>query len=355
MKQGKDIVSLAQELRRIETTKKDFKVPVELMSMNDKGKLSFTNGATHEFSLNNWSAGQVAAFTEIPKAYFDKIRTENPALLAQNVNHGLTRAKQPPRLVRTLDGHVRGFLSDTYRMIDAHDILESILPVLIDLDFKVVSSEITEQRLYLKTTTEKVQGEVKQGDVVQYGVVVSTSDVGAGSLRIEPYMNRLVCLNGMIMSTTFRKFHRQGRGEFSDEIQELMSDRTKALNDAALFATMKDYLAATMKPEIFQKEINKMRQAANAPIKNMDLNQVIELSMNKVGIRGEETKKSILAALANGNEGAGLTQWGLANSFTRAAQADFLDYEQATALEKAGGDIIELQPGDWKKIADTPL
>ncbi len=202
----------------------------------------------------------------------------------------------------------------------------------------------------MKTTSKRITGEVKKNDVVQYGVMVSTSDVGAGSLRIEPYLTRLVCLNGMVASTSFKKAH-LGRSQIENQVMEILSDNTKMLNDKAFYATLTDYLLNTMKPDVFDREINKMREASEIKIENFDLEKVVELSMNHVGVRGENTKKSILHALAEGNEGAGLTMYGLANSFTRAAQAEALDYDSATDLERAGGLILELEPGQWKKIA----
>ncbi len=354
MKQGKTLSQLAQELERIQSTKRDFIVPTSKLQMNDQGNVEFTNGERHEFSINNWSGGQLAAYADIPKQYFDRIKEQNPALLAQNVNHGLKLAskssEREARLVRTLDGNVRGFLSSRYRMLDAHDLLEATLPTLIDNKFQVLSSEVTERRLYLKTATDRIQGEVKVGDVVQYGVMLSTSDVGAGSLRVEPFFYRLSCLNGMVMETKFRKAH-LGSNNFEREVQELLTDETKRLNDAAFFATVRDYLTATMKPEIFEREMNKMREAADRKITNFDLEKVVELTMNEVGVKGEGIKKGILAALASGNENAGLTQWGLVNSFTRAAHDEALDYDTATDLERAGGAVLELSPTQWKRIA----
>lgn len=354
MKTGKTLTQLATELERINETKKDFIVPTARLAMNEVAEIEFVNGETHSLKLNNWSAGQVASHVDIPKQYFDRLRSEHPSLLAKNVNHGLSRQlKENPkesRLIRTLDGNIRGFLSSRYRMLDAHDLLETTLPVLIDNKFEVQSSEITEKRLYLKASTPRIQGEVMKGDVVQYGVMISTSDVGAGSLRVEPFITRLACLNGMVMDTTFRKAH-LGANRIEGEVMELMSDRTKEMTDAAFYAQVQDYLLGTMRPEIFEKEINKMREAANQPIKNFDLDQVVELSMKKVGVTGEGVKKGILHALASGNEGAGLTRWGLANSFTRAAHADELDYETSTDLERAGGMILELNRKDWEVIS----
>lgn len=351
MLKGKSLTELAQELERVNSEKRDFMVPVNQLAMNEKSDIEFGG---ESFGLNNWSGGQIATYTNIPKQYFDRIKKENPELLAQNVNHGfeqITREKSDQRLIRTLDNNVRGFLSSKYRMLDSHDLLEATLPTLIENKFDVVSSEITEKRLYLKSVTPKIQGEVKKGDVVQYGVMISTSDVGAGSLKVEPFFNRLVCLNGMVMPTKFRKAH-LGSNNFEREVHELLTDDTKKKNDEAFFATVRDYLMATMEPERFRRELEKMQHAADQKIENTDLERVVELTMDKTGVRGKKTKQGILNALASGNEGAGLTQWGLANSFTRAAyQIDKIDYETSTDLERAGGMIIDLKSSEWRRVA----
>ncbi len=56
-----------------------------------------------------------------------------------------------------------------------------------------VSAEITEREFYLKAITPRLQAEVKPGDVVQAGVVISNSEVGHGTLKIEPLLYYLVC------------------------------------------------------------------------------------------------------------------------------------------------------------------
>jgi len=354
MRTGKTLMELAGELTRIQESKKDYIVPTTKLSMNEDGKLEFTNGVKHELNLTNWSSGQVASYADIPKQYFDRIKEESPFLLSEMVNHGLNIAsrsgEREGRLVRVLDGKVRGFLSPKYRILDGHDLLEATLPTLLDHKFEVMSSEVTEKRLYLKAITKRIEGEVKQGDVVQYGIMLSTSDVGAGSLKVEPFFMRLACLNGMVMETKFRKAH-LGASKFEAEVQELLTDNTRRLNDQAFFATVRDYLTATMSPVNFERELNKMRDAANRKIENFDLEKVVEVSMNEVGVKGETVKKGILAALASGNEGAGLTQWGLANSFTNFAKSNDIDYDLATDLERAGGSILELSSTQWRKVA----
>lgn len=361
---GKTIVQLAQELQRIEATKRDYNVPVEALTASvvtgpgngDQVALSFKNGEAHDYTLNQWSGGQVASFTDIPAAYFKRLGGEAPGLLAENINHGLRRIQKDEdtksRLVRTVDGRVRGFLSHRYRMLDSHDLMNAVLPTLIDHDFQVVSCELTEKRLYLKTATPKLQGEVKVGDVVSYGVMISTSDVGAGSLRVEPYILRLWCMNGAVSTSVYRRAH-LGRSNAEREVMEIMTDDTKRLNDQAFFATVRDYMHHTMKPEVFNKELEKMKAAADRKIVNLDLEEVVEVTMKTVGVTGEAVKKGILEALADGNQNAGLTQWGLMNSFTAAAKMDSIDYDTATDLERAGGLILDLNPNQWRSIAEA--
>jgi hypothetical protein len=368
VRSGRSIQDLAKELTRVEETKRDFNVPVGMLTATvkpngnpelnaiDEVALSFKNGEDHSFALNNWSGGQVAAFADIPRQYFKRLNDESPDLLAKNINHGLRRIQKDDetkaRLVRTIDGRVRGFMSHRYRMLDSHDLMSAIMPMLVDFNFEVVSCELTEKRLYLKTATPKIQGEIKKGAVVSYGVMISTSDVGAGSLRVEPYFLELWCLNGATSTSSFRKAH-LGRSNAEREVQEIMSDNTKRLNDQAFYATVQDYMRHTMKPEIFQSEILKLQDASKREIKNLDLEQVVEVTMQTVGVTGEAVKKGILEALVDGIGHRGLTQWGLMSSFTAAAKMDSLNYDDATDMERAGGQILNLTKNQWARISEV--
>jgi hypothetical protein len=357
MKTGKSLTQLAQELERIRESAKDYVVPTAQLAMDESGKLRMGE-RTEALGLTNWSASQLATYTDIPKNYFDRIRAENPALLSRNVNHGLakianeagTKAKPESRMLRTIDGNVRGFLSSRYRRLDSYDLLETVFPVMQSHQLTVESAELTERRLYIKATTARLQSEVKKGDVVQYGLVISTSDVGSGSVRVEPLIYRLVCSNGMIADTAMRKFH-VGKDQGGDMVEELLSDSTKELTDRAFWAQVKDVVEGSMRPEVFNAQVDRLRAAAGEQITNFDLPRVVELAMKATGVTGEGTRNSIVAALASGNEGAGMTKYGLINAFTRAAQSKDVDYDQATDLERAGGAILTLNPNQWRAIS----
>lgn len=369
MKTGKTLVELATELQRIKATARDFVVPTEMLraqwkpsDAKDNGEvtLGFDGAQKQEFRLTPWAGQQLATYSDIPKAYFDRLAIQSPALLADNVNHGLhvqasaarRDSRQESRMLRTLDGNVRGLLSSRYRILDSHDMLDAIFPVLSDKGMEVVSSELTERRMFVKALSPRLKADVKPGDTVQYGLVISTSDVGAGSVRVEPLIYRLVCANGMISNTAIRKYH-VGKNQAESEIQELLSDKTREVSDAAFWMQVRDIVLHSLKPENFEREVDRLRVAANEEIKNFDLPRVVELTMKETAIYGEGKKNSILHALASGGEGSGLTRWGLVNAFTRAAQAANVSYEESIELERAGGQILELPKNAWQMIAST--
>lgn len=360
MLQGSSLQDLAAKLMHIDANKKDLVIPVNQLKMNDSNDLSLSDGQS--FKPSNWTHQQVSSYTEIPKNYYDRLKDENPCLLAKNVNHSFERnndlmfkekGKNDRRLLRTIDGHARAFLSSRYRIIDSSDLLTSVLPLMIENNMQVISSELTERRLYLKALSPKLTTEVKKGDVVQYGIIVSTSDVGAGSCKVEPMIYRLACLNGMISpDSTIKKYHiGKDLATTENRINELLSDETKNLNDKAFWSTVIDVVKNSMRQEVFNSVVDRLRIAANEPIKNINPERIVELSTKATGISGDKIKQQIMESLI---KGADLSRWGLVNAFTEAAhKTEGIDYETSINLERAGGLILDLNQTEWRNISAT--
>lgn len=67
-------------------------------------------------AVTDHAHGQIAQRLDIPAKYYNRMRSEAPALLAANVNNWFQ--EQPERrMIRTLDGKARAFLSDRYRRV----------------------------------------------------------------------------------------------------------------------------------------------------------------------------------------------------------------------------------------------
>jgi hypothetical protein len=56
-----------------------------------------------------------------------------------------------------------------------------------------VCAEVTERKFYLKAIPPRIQAELKPGGVVQARVVISISEVGHGTRKVEPLLYDLVC------------------------------------------------------------------------------------------------------------------------------------------------------------------
>lgn len=307
------------------------------------------------FRPTAWATQQVGEVAEVPKAYADKLATVNPDLLAININDGLSRAKGQ-NILRTVGGKARALVSDRYFALDAFDLLQETLPVLYDKGFQVHQSELSDRRLYVRAITPRATVEVKKGDAVQFGITLSTSDVGGGALRVEPFFYRLVCLNGMVMpEKLLRRNHvtsRASRGiEFEgDTFSEFLTDETRRKKAAAIYSEARDMIVGLSDPEKFRSMVEAMQRSAETKIENTDIKTVVARAMSASNIVGKDMQNDIIAQLVNGNEGAGFTQWGLANSFTAMAHKTD-DADKADALMRAGGKIIALNNSEWRAVA----
>ena len=346
MKTSKTIGQLAQEIERQSEEKRDFTAPTTMIGITPEGKLR-VGPDIEPFNVTPHCHSQIASRLKIPKQYYDRMLKDSPDLLANNVNHWFTNNPEN-RMIRTLDGTARAFLSDSYRALDNIDLLKTALPIIAEKDCEIVSCEVTENRMYLKILFPKLRAEVKKGDVIQAGLVLSNSEVGNGALKSEILLYRLICLNGMIGSNSLNKYHVGKRGGSDrDSIEEVLSNRTKELGDTAFWAEVRDVIKASFDEAHFMNDVQKLRDATEGvTIQAKAIPQAIEVVKNNFQLndaQGEDIFRHLI-------EGGDFSKYGLANAITRTA-TDQEDYDSATGLERLGGKVIELPKKDWEAIA----
>jgi hypothetical protein len=284
------------------------------------------------------------------------MRQERPDLLAANINTWLA-AKPEKRLVRTLDGQVRAFLSDKYRPLDHIDLAEAVLPVLQHLEVEIVSCAVTDTRLYLKAVDRRITRDIPTGrrlgeghvwfDTLSPAIVISNSEVGAGALSIEAGVWTKLCTNlAIAASRSMKKYHLGGRLDMGEDLAALLSDRTRELTDAALWAQVRDVVAGAFEQAKFDALVGEMQQTTARRIEG-DPVEVVEVTAKRFDLTDQE-RGGILNALV---EGGDLSQYGLHAAVTRYSQRDDVDYERATTLERLGGQLLDLSPRDWQVLA----
>lgn len=371
MFKGRTLTELVQELDRQAKTKHDFLAPTNLMEMSVRQpqqrpvqtkertqfappQFQFRVGDKFTGGVTENMHDQLSKELGIPGRYYNRMRSgsiQDQAMAAANINHWLRHGEKTTRLVRTLDGNARAFLSKKYRSLDNYDLANSTLPILLNESKKlgsiqVMSSDVTENKLYIKVASERLTYEVKRGDVVQMGIVISNSEVGHGSVRIEPFLYRLICLNGAIIEdSAVRKYHIGKQSEEVEAAEAVFRDETRVADDKAFFMKLQDVVRAAFNDENFAKlkgmTIDASTRKIQAPIQD-----VVEEIADRYNL-AEKYKDSFLKNLI---EGGDTSQWGVANAITAVANSAE-NYESATDLEKIGGEIVTMDGNRWKELA----
>jgi hypothetical protein len=155
----------------------------------------------------------------------------------------------------------------------------------------------------------------------------------------------LACLNGMVHENFgIRKFHLGGNGGDGEGAREFYRDATRIQDDKAFFMKVQDVVEATMTPETFGRVIEGMQKAATKQITGKT-DKVVEVTAKRYGLSDTE-RDSVLKHLIAGGQ---LNAYGLGQALTRVS-ADVENYDKATDLERAGGEIITLGRHDWEEI-----
>lgn len=351
MKEGKTLQELAAELERQQLAKKDLIVSTGVLSMDsrDDGGIALNvmgGQVIQHYDVGEIAHRQIGQFLKIPATYYDRMRREYPQLLTLNANGWFAKMPQAKRMLRTLDGTARALLSDRYRRIDNFEVASAVLPIISRMEGAGVEScELTDSRMYLKVVNPRVTAEIKKGDIVQAGVLISNSEVGMGSVTVSPLIYRLVCSNGMIAEDgKLRKYH-VGRANESREDFSIYRNETIEADDKAFLMKLEDSVKAAVDQARFAAIVDKLRESTEATFQPQQVQQVVELASKEYGFTDSESS-GILGHLAAGGD---LSLYGLANAVTRQAQ-DVASYDRSTELEATGYRIITMAPSLWRNL-----
>lgn len=377
MKQGRTLSELAAELERQQETKQDVIADTRKLRMitgpwghqrsedlepeevddRERGRIHRAVDLLIEeigrHPITKHAHRQIGERVKIPAKYYDRMLTHAPDLLAANVNRWFEQEPET-RMVRLLDidgdgqAEARAFLSNRYRRLDNYDLMQVVLPILQNFDGLSISScEVTDQRLYLKAVTPRIQDEIKRGDVVQAGISISNSEIGLGSLRVEPLVFRLACMNGMIAQDYGMAKHHVGRatGGEGEAAEAFYAEDTLRAEDEAFWRKVRDIVRGTLERDLFGKIVQDMREAAEDRLTVSPVQAVEVLQKRHQLTDGEQT--GILNRLI---ESGDLSMYGVANAVTAASQ-DSDDYDRATELEELGHQVLTMGADQVEKEA----
>lgn len=352
MKEGLSLQQMAMEIERQHQLKEDYLVNTDSLKLEPYNSQVYLHMYDEKGSepvepmeINQVAHRQLGSRLKIPASYYDRMLTEHPALLADNVNAWFQ--KEPAtRMLRTMGGTVRAFLSNRYRRIDNIEIAKIVLPLIGQMEgARFESCQITDSRMYLKVVNTRLEAEVVPGDIVQAGVIISNSEVGEGSVSIQPLVYRLVCSNGMIVNDAQTRKTHLGRINSADENFLLFSEEILAADDHAFVLKIQDTVKAAVEEARFSCVVDMMQRAKQAPINTKDVPGIVRLASREFNITEDESN-GVLQHLIEGQD---LTLYGLSNAVTRHSQ-DIESYDRATKLESIGYNILSMPARQWNKI-----
>lgn len=349
MKHGRTLTELAAEIERQANAKADYIAPTSTLAVQSNGHTDLVVMGQGRYEVNDTAHQQIGEHLDIPRKYYDRLRTEHPALLDTSVNTLLSaRPATERRMVRTLDGRARAFLSDRYRRLDHYDLLEAVLPELMETEgLSLASCDVTDAKLYVKAQSTRLEAEVKKGDVVQMGLVVTNSEIGWGGIKVEPYSVRLVCLNGMTHTDWGMRKNHVGRvalGGDGEGAYQYFADETLQADDRAFFLKVRDVVRGTLSEKMLGQVVGQMREAAGIMLEG-SVEKTVEVLGQRHGLNQAE-QSSVLRNLIQGSD---LSVWGLSNAITATAgQAE--TYDRSSDLEALGGAILALPKSDMQAL-----
>ncbi len=330
------------------------------------------------YEVNDVAHGQLAEYAGVPKGFYDRLRnasedlqvptlseaqpSESP-LFDVMLNRLLESKGQDTRLVRTLDGKARAFLSDSFSVdLDNFDVFQVAARALIEAGLEpdnVVSCEVTERRLYLKVVSPKLEATIqpsnlhrrhgehyilKEPQVVQAGFVLMNSETGLGSLCVQQVVYKLMCTNLWIREDAYRQRH-IGRVLEAGENGSVYRSDTRLADAHARLLKVRDHVSSALDETRFRALVGKMQETTEVRLEG-NIERVVEVTGRKFGLSQEE-KSSVLKNLI---EGADLSLWGLTNAITQTAQ-EVESYDRATELEAIGGRFFSLPTPEVRELA----
>lgn len=348
MKTGRSLREVAAQIKREANERKDFVTPTDKLHFNEEGEIGFNVKGTHYSAApTRHCLRQVCARSGIPAPYADRMAEQAKPLLAENINYWWKHAPEKRMLRTLLNGSqvARAFLSERYRPLENADLAAAILPKLENLECEVLSCEITETRFYIQAATPKVAAKLV-GDVVRAGIVISNSEVGAGSLSLEPLLYYLRCLNGMVMPRVMQRYHIGRRNDplFElDSAAEYFTDATREMDDRAFWMKVKDVADGLFEKPRFLQLVDKFENATEQKIKPTE---AVEEITERFKFNETESEAVLNHLIESGQPNL----FGLINAVTRTA-TDVESYDRSIELQRVGGEILELPKSVWQKVS----
>tara|TARA_A100001201_G_scaffold137584_1_gene127611 strand:+ start:372 stop:1421 length:1050 start_codon:yes stop_codon:yes gene_type:complete len=339
MKKGHDIRNVVQQINNDVKSKKDYIVTLNALevttSNNTYPNLEFTD-APDQYSLTDHSMNQLCGKLEIGTQYLRKCLPVSQELVAHNLNFWIKNTKSKELMVRTIERDsdelpniARAVCSNRYKRIDNDVVVTHSLNKLMDLGLDIKYVNYDRDTLNVTAVNPKVEGEVSEGDVVQSGVTITNSEIGSGSLMIQPFIYRLVCTNGMVAPRYLNRF-------YSKHVGKIIIDPSQDDQYITIIDKMQKQIDLVNDNEVWKESFQKLQDSTKQTINS---HQIVELA-KKQGVTESERAQIFERLNHYVGDTFTTTKYDLANAITNLGNDEEKSDQRARFFQELGGLIV---------------
>lgn len=284
--------------------------------------------------LHKHARGQLAQRLGFPARYMNDILGQpwGRELVAHNLQKLAANGPDEKVLVRAVADQVRGVLSSSYRTDDSRPALDSLLEFSREVGAVVVQGHALDTRVSFKIMKGEPV-EIFPGEWAIIGLDYRTSDYGNGARELLGWIERLLCLNGCVVTTNFRRVHLGGRIESDVDF----SSRTKKLNEQYTRSATRDMAKALLGDGAIEKMVTLVRAANDAALNPDKALATLKGAVNKA-------EEKLIVDKYNSPDvellPAGNTAWRFSNAISwLAGQVE--DQDRRLDLERLAGQVVE--------------
>jgi len=339
MKKGHDVRQVVQQINKDVKSKKDYIVTLNALevttSKNTYPNLEFTD-APDQYSLTDHSMNQLCGKLEIGTQYLRKCLPVSQELVAHNLNFWIKNTKSKELMVRTIERDsyeipniARAVCSNRYKRIDNDVVVTHSLNKLMDLGLDIKYINYDRDTLNVTAVNPKVEGEVSEGDVVQSGVTITNSEIGSGSLMIQPFIYRLVCTNGMVAPRYLNRF-------YSKHVGKIIIDPSQDDQYITIIEKMQKQIDLVNDNEVWKESFQKLKDSTKQTINS---HQIVELA-KKQGVTESERAQIFERLNHYVGDTFTTTKYDLANAITNLGNDEEKSDQRSRFFQELGGLIV---------------
>lgn len=215
---------------------------------------------------------QVAERAGVPGTYVNRLleRPYGRELIIENLSRIYREEENKKLLVRSVDGQVRGVLSNAFKRMDSGPIIEAFAAACQSIGAVPVEGVGGDLRWALKAILPMVfQPSKKAGteELIAFGVQLSNSDFGKGTLSLNAFMTRVICTNYATLQQVLRQTHLGKR--LSDDME--YSEETYRADTKVQVLAVRDMVKNVLGPDKVNALVGQIGEALETRINPKDV------------------------------------------------------------------------------------